>query len=133
MKLNFELPEKVKLKVLQSLMTDILYAVPLGMDVTGQKRKESWFVIVTDKWLTVQDGEIEKVEYIAHCKDFLLKPMVGNAYIKATVDARVSIIARFSMTDVVRYGYIVQILNQMAANQPVKIYNNDNDNVCPIC
>ena len=133
MKLNFELPEKVKLKVLQSLMTDILYAVPLGMDVTGQKRKESWFVIGTDKWLTVQDGEIEKVEYIAHCKDFLLKPMVGNAYIKATVDGRVSIIARFSMTDVVRYGYIVQILNQMAANQPVKIYNNDNDKVCPIC
>ena len=64
MKLNFELPEKVKLKVLQSLMTDILYAVPLGMDVTGQKRKESWFVIGTDKWLTVQDGEIEKVELL---------------------------------------------------------------------
>ena len=58
MKLDYELPEKVKLKVLQSLMTEILYAVPLGMDVVGQRRNESWFVIGEDKWLTVQDGEI---------------------------------------------------------------------------
>ncbi len=133
MKLDYELPEKVKLKVLQSLMTEILYAVPLGMDVVGQRRNESWFVIGEDKWLTVQDGEIERVEYIADCKDFLLKPMVGNAFIKATVDGRVTIIARFSMTNVVRFGYIVQILNQMAANQPVKLYNNDNDKTCPVC
>ncbi len=133
MKLNFDLPEKVKLKVLESLMTDILYAVPLGMDVTGQKKKESWFVIGQDKWLTVQEGEIERVEYIADCKDFLLKPLVGNGYIKATVNGRVSMIARFSMTDVVRFGYIAQILNQMSLKLPVRIYNNDIEKRCPIC
>lgn len=133
MKLDYELPEKVKLKVLKSLMTEILYTVPLDMDIVGQKRNNSWFVIGEDKWLTVYDGEIGSVEYIADCKDFLLKPVAGNAFIKATIDGKVAIIARFSMSNVVRYGYIVQILNQMVAKLPVRLYNNDKEKTCPEC
>lgn len=133
MKLNFELPEKIKMKVLQSLMTDILYCVPLGMDVAGFKHEDSYFVIGEDKWLTVQNGEIEKVEYIRDCKDFMLKPMIGNAFIKCTIGSNVAMVARFSMTEVVRFGYIVQILNQMVADLPVSVYNNDRERICDKC
>lgn len=133
MKLNYELPEAVKLKVLDSLMTEILYVVPLGMDLTGMHRRDSWFVIGKDKWLTVQDGEVECVEYIGACKDFMLKPMVGNSFLKCTINGEQAMIARFSMTEAVRYGYIAQILNQLAAKLPIRIYNNDNEKTCPVC
>ncbi|MBE5818101.1 MAG: ABC transporter ATP-binding protein [Clostridiales bacterium] len=133
MKLDFELPEKVKMKVLQSLMSDIQYCVPMGMDILGNKRSESWFVIGDDKWLTVQDGEVERVEYIGDCKDFILKSYIGNGYVKCTVNGQVSMIARFSMSELVRFGYIVQILNQMSEDLPVSVYNNDKDRVCPKC
>ncbi len=133
MKLDYELPEEVKTKVMHALMSDILYCVPLGMDIMGMKHKDSWFVIGEDKWLTVQAGEIERVEYIADCKDFILKPMIGNGFIKCTFDGNVAMIARFSLTEVVRFGYIVQILNQMTERLPVRLYNNDKEKTCPNC
>ncbi len=133
MKLDFELPESIRMKVLRSLMTDILYCIPMGMDVLGNKHSDSYFIIGEDKWLTVQDGEVEKVEYIKDCSDFILKPMIGNAFIKCTVNGNTAMIARFSMTEVVRFGYIVQILNQMVADLPVSVYNNDREKTCNKC
>lgn len=132
MNLNYELSEPDKLAACLAVGEDIHYCVPADLSLEGQ-RTSGYFVIGKDKWAYIQDGELKESCRISDAGDYHVVPLIGNAILEATQDHTKRIIVRISLQHVARFAYIAQILNYMAANSKIRIYNNETEMVCSNC
>lgn len=132
MNLNYELSEQDKRAATLAVGEWINYCVPADLSLEGQ-RTSGYFVIGKEKWAYIQDGELKESCRISDAHHYQVVPLIGNAILEATQDDTKRIIARISMQHVARFAYIAQILNYMAANSKIRIYNNETEMVCSSC
>ncbi len=132
MNLNFKLSEQNFAAARQVVGAEIDYCVPADLSLDG-RRVEGYLAIGSGRWAHVQDGQVRDHGNIADACDYHLVPFVGNAVLEATENETKRIIVRVTMQHASRYGYIAQILNDMAANRPVRIYRDEGDAVCASC
>ena len=111
--LKYELDSTLESEVKKHLKEDIRYCVPADLSADGITKSSGWLVIGDTALATVWEGEVDRIEYISQCSDFKLTSMVGNGFLECSIDGRPTIVARFTMEHVARYGYIAKILNQM--------------------
>lgn len=131
MNLNYALPERDRAAALQAV-GDIRYAVPADIALEGRS-VDGYFVVGPDRWAYVQDGAVRECLAIRDGKAFALVPLVGNAVLEAEYDGGKRILVRVSMRHVARYAYIAKILNDIAADEPVRIYNDEAERTCTRC
>jgi len=132
MNLNFTLSEQNFAAARQVIGEEIDYCVPADLTLDG-RRVEGYLAIGSGRWAHVQDGQVRDHGNIADACDYRLVPFVGNAVLEATENGTKRIIVRVTMQHASRYGYIAQILNDMASNRPVRIYRDEGDPVCASC
>lgn len=132
MNLSFDLPEAEEKAVVDALQSEIEYSVPADLSPAGKKCK-GFFIIGKSRWLYIENGEVIECRDIAEGKDYKLTPMAGNAFLEGEIGGYPRMIARLSMSNIVRYTYIAQILNQKAAKEKVRIYNQEDEPICPKC
>lgn len=132
MNLNFTLSEQDLAAVRQVVGAEIAYCVPADLSLEG-RRVEGYLAIGGGRWAYVQDGQVRDEGNIADASDYKLVPFVGNAVLEATENETKRIVVRVTMQHAARYGYIAQILNDMAATRPIRIYHDEADPVCAAC
>lgn len=132
MNLNFSLPERDLAAAKRAVGADIAYSVPADLSLEG-RRVNGYLVIGRDKWAYVENGETRDSGLIADACDYKIVPFVGNAVLEASESGTKRIIVRVTMQHAARYGYIAQILNDMAAKRKIRIYNNEAEPVCVQC
>lgn len=132
MNLQFTLSEQNLLAVQQALGESITYCVPADLSFEG-RRTDGYFVIGETKWAHVVHGAVTEVCSICEAHDYKVVPLIGNVIIEAKHMHTQRIIIRCSMQHAARLSYIAQILNYMASNLKIRIYNNESENVCSQC
>ncbi|WP_422660547.1 ABC transporter ATP-binding protein [Paenibacillus sp. EC2-1] len=132
MNLQFTLSEQNLLAVQQALGESITYCVPADLSFEG-RRTDGYFVIGETKWAHVVHGAVTEVCSIHEAHDYKVVPLIGNVIIEATHMHTQRIVIRCSMQHAARLSYIAQILNYMASNSKIRIYNNESENVCSKC
>lgn len=132
MNLNFELSESDRHAAVQAVGSEIRYSVPVDMTMDG-RRTEQYFVIGIERWAYIQHGEVLEKGRIADYEEYKIVPLVGNAVLEAKESGAARIIVRISMRHVPRFAYIAQILNYIASNSKIRIYNDEKERVCSIC
>lgn len=132
MNLRFELPEQEKNRAENVLNGKIEYCIPADLKITG-KMAEGWFIVGSDRWLLMQEGRVLDTMDISRGKNYRLTAMVGNAMLEAEVDGAPRMLARVMMKHAARYSYIAQALNQKAKGEKVRIYNDEEEHICPKC
>ncbi|BBH21976.1 ABC transporter [Paenibacillus baekrokdamisoli] len=132
MNLNFMLAEHDLLAAQQAVGETIVYCVPADLSLAG-RRMPGFLVIGQDKWAYVEDGEVRESRLIAEASNYKIVPLIGNAVLEAEVHHTKRIIVRVTMQHAARYGFIAQILNDMAAERRIRIFNNEEESVCVKC
>lgn len=132
MNLNFELSNEDRLAVQKVVGETIRYCIPADLSLTG-RRLRGYLVIGNEKWAYVESGEVKDSDIIANARDYKVIPLVGNAILEAKDQDGKRIIARVTMEHVARLAYIAQILNYIATNSKIRIYNNEEEPVCSNC
>ncbi|MCJ7841594.1 ABC transporter ATP-binding protein/permease [Lederbergia sp. NSJ-179] len=132
MNLNYELSEQDRLAVRQAIGDTIRYCVPADLSLSG-RRILGYFVIGNEKWAYVERGEVKESALISEAYDYKVVPLIGNAILEATDELGKRIIVRVSMEHVARFAYIAQILNYIATNSEIRIYNEEEEQVCSNC
>ncbi|MCJ8007081.1 ABC transporter ATP-binding protein [Lederbergia wuyishanensis] len=132
MNLNYELSNEDRLAVHEEIGERIRYCVPADLSLTG-RRTLGYFVIGDEKWAYVEAGNVKESGHIAEAQDYKVVPLVGNAILEATDELGKRIIVRVSMEHIARFSYIAQILNYMATNSDIRIYNEEEERVCSNC
>lgn len=132
MNLNFTLPERDMAAARYAVGADIAYCVPADLSLEG-RRVPGYLVIGGGRWAYVENGEVQNSGDISAARDYKLVPFIGNAVLEATEHGTKRIIVRVTMQHAARYGYIAQILNDMAGKRPVRIYNDEAEPVCATC
>jgi ATP-binding cassette, subfamily B, bacterial len=132
MNLNYELSDQDKQAAQHAVGESITYCVPADLSLEGL-RTAGYFVIGKEKWAYVLGGQVKEVCSISEAHDYKVVPLIGNAILEATENHGKRIIVRISMEHVARFAYIAQILNYMASNRKIRIYNNEKEMVCSNC
>lgn len=132
MNLLYDLPEKDRKAAENILQSAIEYCVPANLSLAG-KLEEGWFAVGKTRWVYLKDGEPLDYAEIASGSDYKLSAMIGDGYLECVQNGRARIIVRLSMKHLARYAYIARVLNQKANNEPVRIYNNEDEYFCPKC
>ncbi len=132
MNLNYPLPELDREAAVQVLGDRIDYAVPADLTLAG-RRSEGFFVIGGERWAYVENGNVREWQEIRAAKDYKVITLVGNAVLEAEEQGEKRIIVRLTMQHAARYAYIAKVLNDLAADGPVRIYNDEPEPVCEKC
>ncbi|WP_219838243.1 ABC transporter ATP-binding protein [Paenibacillus sp. R14(2021)] len=132
MNLNFELGEQNRQAAQQAAGEEIDYCVPVDLSLDG-RRTEGFLVIGKRDWAIVENGRMIDSGLIAGGTDYRIVPLVGNVILEANYRGMAQIIARVSMQHAARLAYIAQILNYIAKDDPIRIYNNEAEPVCVKC
>ncbi len=132
MNLCFELTAADLQAARQAVGDEINYRVPADLTLSGLK-STGYFVIGEDHWAVIQDGKVQDRGAIAEGRDYKVIPLIGNAILETETNGAKRILARGSMQHAARYAYIAQILNHMAARSKIRIYNNEEEYICPTC
>lgn len=132
MNLNYELTEHDLLAAQYAVGEKILYSVPVDLSFEGL-RTNGYFVIGSEKWALVKNGELIDSLPISEASDYKVVPLVGNAILEATYEGNKRLIVRISMQHVARFAYIAQILNYLAEGSKIRIYNTEEEMICPKC
>ncbi|MFC5650234.1 ABC transporter ATP-binding protein [Paenibacillus solisilvae] len=132
MNLNFKLAEQDLIAAQQAVGESIAYCVPADLSLSGG-RMQGFLVIGQDKWAYVENGSVLESRPIAEANSYKIVPLIGNAVLEAEVNHTKRIIVRVTMQHAARYGFIAQILNDMAAKRQIRIFNNEDDAVCVKC
>ncbi|MFE0556549.1 ABC transporter ATP-binding protein [Paenibacillus sp. NPDC058910] len=132
MNLQFKLSEQDLLAVQQALGENITYCVPADLSFDS-RRTDGYFVIGETKWVHVDNGTVTETCAIHEAHDYKVVPLIGNVIMEATHMQTPRIIIRCTMQHAARLSYIAQILNYMASNSKIRIYNNESENVCSQC
>lgn len=132
MNLNYKLSEQDRSAVQKVIGETIRYCVPADLSLTGRRTK-GHFVIGQDKWAYVEAGEVKESCLISEGHEYKVVPLVGNAILETTDELGKRIIVRFSMEHIARFTYIAQILNYIATNSEIRIYNDEEELVCSNC
>ncbi len=132
MNLNFALPERDREAAVRAVGETVAWCVPVDLTLGG-RRAAGYFVIGETKWAHVENGEVLECRAISEAGDYRVIPLVGNALLEAEEHGARRIIVRFTMRHAVRYAYIAQILNDLAARRKVRIYNDEPEPVCAKC
>ena len=74
-----------------------------------------------------------KADLSLNANDYKIIPLVGNAVLEAEMNHTKRIIVRVTMQHAARYGFIAQIMNDMAAKRRIRIFNNEEEPVCVKC
>jgi len=130
--INYELPEQDRIAVRGYLGEQIDYCVPADLALEG-KMTRGFLAIGGGKWAYVENGTVVECREIKDAADYKVTPLVGNAVLEAKQDGEQRIIVRITMQHVARYGYIAKILNDIASDSRIRIYNDEPDPNCPIC
>lgn len=134
MNLNFNLSEQDERAAKQAVGETIRYSIPIDISYEG-KRNDCYFVIGDEKWAIIERGVVRESALIAAFKDYKVIPLVGNAIMEAVqqpTEQKV-LIARVSMQHVARLSYIAQILNYIATDSKIRIYNDEPEWTCSKC
>lgn len=132
MNLNYELSIENLHAVQKEIGDEIRYSVPADLSLTGRRTK-GFFVIGQDKWAYVEAGQVMDSALITDGEEYKVIPLVGNAILEVTEETGKRIIVRLSMEHVNRYAYIAQILNNIAADEKIRIYVDEDERVCSSC
>lgn len=132
MNLCFELSELDNNAAVRAVGAPLTYCVPADLSL-DHRFTRGFFVVGKEKWAYVENGEVLESRLIGEGREFKLVPLIGNALLEAVYNDTRMIVVRVSMKHVARYAYIVQALNDMAAEKPVRIYNNEEEPVCSKC
>lgn len=132
MNLCYRLDEEATAQCEAALESPIEYCIPADLTLDGHF-DEAYFVIGEKKWAVWKNGEIREAADIRDYKSYKLEPMVGNAYLGAENEDGARIIVRCTMRQIARMAYIAQILTQKSKELPIRIYNDEEDRICPKC
>ncbi|CAG7618507.1 putative ABC transporter ATP-binding protein [Paenibacillus solanacearum] len=132
MNLQYTLAERDLLAARQAVGEPVEYCVPADLTLGGW-RTQGYLVVGRDKWACIEQGETVDSGMIGEAREYKVIPLIGNAVLEATENGSKRIVARATMQHAARYGYIAKILNDKAENSPVKIYNNEEEAICPKC
>ncbi|WP_274366128.1 ABC transporter ATP-binding protein [Paenibacillus thermotolerans] len=132
MNLQFELSARDEEAAKRAVGNTIDYCVPADLSLDG-RRTDGYFVIGRSKWAYVLNGEAVESCDVHDAAEYKVVPLVGNIIIEAVQYGARRIVARATMRHAARFAYVAQILNYMAANSKVRIYNDDTDNICVSC
>lgn len=132
MNLHYTLSESDFAAARQAVGEPIEYCVPADLSLGG-RRTNGYFVIGREKWACIEQGETLDCGVIADAREYKVVPLVGNAVLEAVEHGTKRIVARVTMQHAARFGYIAKVLNDMADNSPVRIYNNEVEAVCAKC
>jgi ATP-binding cassette subfamily B protein len=132
MNLNFPLPEPDRRAIGEAIGDTIDYCVPADLTLDG-RRCAGYLVIGGGRWAYVENGTVLEWREIGDASDYRVVPLVGNAVLEAKQHGEPRIIVRISMRHIARYGYIAQILNDLAQRNKIRIYNNEPEPVCSTC
>ncbi len=132
MNLNFKLAEEDLIAAQQAVGKLIVYCVPADLSLSG-RRMPGYLVIGQDKWAYVENGEVRESRLISEANNYKIIPLVGNAVLEAEMNHTKRIIVRVTMQHAARYGFIAQIMNDMAAKRRIRIFNNEEEPVCVKC
>lgn len=132
MNLHYTLPERDLQAARQAVGEAIGYCVPADLSLSGM-RMPGYFVVGERKWAYVEQGEALATGVIAEAEEYKVVPLIGNAVLEATENGTKRILARATMQHAARYGYIAKVLNDIASSSPIRIYNNEEEQVCVKC
>lgn len=132
MNLNFTLSERDLAAAQHAVGEHIAYCAPADLSLAGY-RTAGYFVVGRQKWAYVENGEALDSGVISDAREYKIVPLIGNAILEAEEHGTKRIIVRVTMQHAARYGYIAKILNDMAANSKIRIYNNEVEAVCVKC
>ncbi|WP_270165526.1 ABC transporter ATP-binding protein [Paenibacillus sp. SYP-B4298] len=132
MNLNYRLPEQDRAAAERAVGGEITYCVPADLSLEG-RRTPGYLVIGGSRWAYVENGVAQEGGEIGAAAHYKLVPLIGNAVLEAEEDGARRIIVRATMRHAARYGYIAQILNDIAARRPVRIYNDEEETMCASC
>lgn len=132
MNLNYPLDELNLQAARRAAGETIRYCVPANISLTG-RRAPGYFVIGDKKWAYVEQGEVQDSGIISEAKEYKVVPLIGNVILEADEPEGKRLLVRASMEHAGRYAYIAQILTNMAAEEPIRIYNNEKEKACAKC
>lgn len=132
MDLNFSLAEPDVKAAVQAVGTDIEYCVPANLSLLGY-RTAGFLVIGQNKWAYIEHGQAKETGIIADSWEYKVIPLIGNIVLETEDEQGKRILVRSSMEHAPRFGYIAQVLNDKSAARKVRIFNNDEENVCVKC
>lgn len=132
MNLIYELSNEDRLAVQKVIGETIRYCIPADLSLSGWRTK-GYFVIGQQKWAYVEAGKVQESSSISEAYDYKVVPLVGNAILEATDELGKRIIVRVSMEHIARLSYIAQILNYIATNSEIRIYNEEEERICSNC
>lgn len=132
MNLKHRLSEQDRAAAEQAVGGRIDYCVPADLSLEGW-RVPGYLVIGGSRWAYVEHGEALDGGEIAAAGEYRLVPLIGNAVLEASEHGVRRILVRVTMRHVARYGYIAQIMNNIAEQQPVRIYNDEEEATCTSC
>jgi ATP-binding cassette subfamily B protein len=132
MDLNFSLAEPDVKAAMQAVGTDIEYCVPANLSLLGY-RKAGFLVIGQNKWAYIEHGQAKETGIIADSWEYKVIPLIGNIVLETEDEQGKRILVRSSMEHAPRFSYIAQVLNDKSAARKVRIFNNDEENICVKC
>ncbi|QHW29805.1 ABC transporter ATP-binding protein [Paenibacillus rhizovicinus] len=132
MNLNFKLAEQDLIAAKQAIGQTVLYCVPADLSLTG-RRMSGYLVIGEEKWAYIENGSVKEQHDIGEATNYKILPLIGNAVLEAEVNQTKRIIVRVTMQHAARYGFIAQILNDMSAKRPIRIFNTEEERICAKC
>ncbi|GIN72288.1 ABC transporter [Bacillus sp. J14TS2] len=132
MNLIYELSNEDRLAVQKVIGETIRYCIPADLSLSGWRTK-GYFVIGQQKWAYVEAGKVQESSSISEAYDYKVVPLVGNAILESTDELGKRIIVRVSMEHIARLSYIAQILNYIATNSEIRIYNEEEERICSNC
>ncbi|MBO7748467.1 ABC transporter ATP-binding protein [Paenibacillus sp. MWE-103] len=131
MNLNFKLAG-ADLAAAQEAVGDVRYCVPADLSLSG-RRMPGFLAIGDESWAYVENGRALERRPIADGTAYKIVPLIGSAVLEAEIDGAKRILVRVTMQHAARYGFIAQILNDLSAKRPIRIYNNEEEAVCAKC
>lgn len=132
MNLQYTLPDLDRKAAVGAVGEPIEFSVPANLSMSG-KRMVGWFVASRSRWAYIESGKLKASGNVTDGTAYKMVPLIGNIILECEYEGTKRILARASMEHAARYGYLAQALNDLSREHKVRIYNADDEPVCPTC
>lgn len=133
MNLKYELPEKqaVLLKS-EPGSGKVLYCIPVDLDDKGMFQK-GWFVVTNHFIFKIEKKCLTAKIEINKGNDFKVEKNTGCGMLTGEFDGRSIMLARFTMSSIVRFSYIARALNEIVKGSDTVIVSTEEEYRCKKC
>ena len=98
-----------------------------------QKEQKVFLSLAEANGLMSRMGIVQEWRKISDLNDYKFDHPDWQCGVEAEENGEKRIIVRLTMQHAVRYAYIAKVLNDLAADEPVRIYNDEPEPVCEQC